>query len=287
VLLTFALTAFFSIVAVATQNTPAHAATITNMTVTSTGALTAGQPNVAPIVVTYTAPTAMPGDTNNSSYVALQGATWVVAPSNYQCGSIMSVTNDKGLSTNCLTSNGSEVYVQGYASNATNWPANTTWTFTFAANSVILPNAASLLVNTDTFVAAQGGANYDDGSKLVALSGYVAPSATVTFNANGGAGVIANQVSNVAAPLTTNVLSRSGYTFSGWNTAVDGSGTAYADGASYAFTASTTLYAQWTAVLAQTGNQTEDILNYVAWLLMSGSLLFAAGLVTKKKQSTK
>ena len=40
--------------------------------------------------------------------------------------------------------------------------------------------------------------------------------------------------------------SYTGHSFTGWATAADGSGTAYADGASYPFTASATLYAQWT-----------------------------------------
>jgi uncharacterized repeat protein (TIGR02543 family) len=38
---------------------------------------------------------------------------------------------------------------------------------------------------------------------------------------------------------------RSGYTFTGWNTKSDGSGTTYKAGASYKPTANTTLYAQW------------------------------------------
>ena len=41
-------------------------------------------------------------------------------------------------------------------------------------------------------------------------------------------------------------LSRDGYVFAGWNTAADGSGTAYAAGATFTFAADTTLYAQWT-----------------------------------------
>jgi len=47
--------------------------------------------------------------------------------------------------------------------------------------------------------------------------------------------------------LTLNTFTRTGYSFSGWNTAANGSGTSYADGASYPFTADATLYAQWTA----------------------------------------
>ena len=45
--------------------------------------------------------------------------------------------------------------------------------------------------------------------------------------------------------LTANAFTRTGYTFSGWNTLANGTGTAYADQASYPFTASVTLYAQW------------------------------------------
>ena len=47
-------------------------------------------------------------------------------------------------------------------------------------------------------------------------------------------------------PLSANAFSRTGYVFSGWNSAADGSGTAYADGASDPFTANQTLFAQWT-----------------------------------------
>ncbi len=43
-------------------------------------------------------------------------------------------------------------------------------------------------------------------------------------------------------------LQRSGYEFVGWNTAADGSGTAYPAGSSYAVAASATLYAQWRTV---------------------------------------
>ncbi len=71
---------------------------------------------------------------------------------------------------------------------------------------------------------------------------------TVTFTANGGTGSMSPQTAdyNTTAPLTSNAYSNTGHTFSGWNTAANGSGTAYADGADYTFTASITLYAQWT-----------------------------------------
>ena len=70
---------------------------------------------------------------------------------------------------------------------------------------------------------------------------------SVTFNANGGSGSMANESDNTPAALTVNNFTRTGYNFAGWNTATDGSGTSYANGAAYPFGASATLYAQWTA----------------------------------------
>lgn len=70
---------------------------------------------------------------------------------------------------------------------------------------------------------------------------------TVTFDVNSGTGSMSNQLAGVATALTSNGFTRSGFTFAGWNTAPDGSGTSYADGASFPFTASATLYAQWLA----------------------------------------
>jgi hypothetical protein len=75
--------------------------------------------------------------------------------------------------------------------------------------------------------------------------GTAATSYTVTFNANLGTGTMANETASVATNLTTNAFTRTGYHFAGWNTVAGGTGTAYADGASYPFTSSTTLYAQW------------------------------------------
>jgi uncharacterized repeat protein (TIGR02543 family) len=70
---------------------------------------------------------------------------------------------------------------------------------------------------------------------------------TVQFdgNATGVVGTMARQVGSSAAALTTNTLTRPGYTFGGWTEAADGTGTAYADAASYPFEESKTLYAKW------------------------------------------
>jgi uncharacterized repeat protein (TIGR02543 family) len=51
----------------------------------------------------------------------------------------------------------------------------------------------------------------------------------------------------VAKALTANAFTRSGFTFTGWNTKADGTGTSYSNGQSITVPASLTLYAQWTA----------------------------------------
>lgn len=69
---------------------------------------------------------------------------------------------------------------------------------------------------------------------------------SVTFMENGGTGYMASQLGSSSATLNSNTLTKSGYTLSGWNTKSDGSGTAYAAGAPYDFSAgSRLLYAQW------------------------------------------
>ena len=71
--------------------------------------------------------------------------------------------------------------------------------------------------------------------------------ATITFNANGGSGSVdaISTYVGVANTIPSNSLTRTGYTFNGWNTASDGSGTAYATGSTITPTGNVTLYAQW------------------------------------------
>ena len=70
---------------------------------------------------------------------------------------------------------------------------------------------------------------------------------TVTFDANGGEGSMDAQTVSASTDtaLTANTFTRTGYTFTGWNTAQDGSGTPYANGATVNLTEDITLYAQW------------------------------------------
>ena len=70
----------------------------------------------------------------------------------------------------------------------------------------------------------------------------------VTFDANGGAGTMATEDGHQLAALTPNHFTRAGYTFLHWNTKPNGSGDSYANRATYSFSASLTLYAQWKKV---------------------------------------
>ena len=84
------------------------------------------------------------------------------------------------------------------------------------------------------------------------------PNKSVTFDANSGSGSMLAQSGSSSSALTSNSFTRTGYTFSGWNTSADGSGTAYADGASYDFAANLTLYAQWDVVVAASGSSSSS-----------------------------
>lgn len=70
---------------------------------------------------------------------------------------------------------------------------------------------------------------------------------TITYNANGGSGAPSDQskVQGDTITLSTNKPTKTGNTFTGWNTSSGGSGTSYAAGATYSADSSITLYAQW------------------------------------------
>lgn len=77
----------------------------------------------------------------------------------------------------------------------------------------------------------------------------LAPTYTVTYDANGGSGTMTDQNSpyayGAAATVLTNGFTRSGYTFTGWNTQADGKGTSCKAGDSINVTGNIILYAQW------------------------------------------
>jgi uncharacterized repeat protein (TIGR02543 family) len=112
--------------------------------------------------------------------------------------------------------------------------------FSFAGWNTASDGSGTAYANTASYPFAVDKTLYAQWTAL--------PNHTVTFDANNGTGTMANQVDNVPTALTTDAFTRAGYTFAGWNTASDGSGTAYANTASYPFAANAHLYAQWSTL---------------------------------------
>jgi uncharacterized repeat protein (TIGR02543 family) len=81
------------------------------------------------------------------------------------------------------------------------------------------------------------------------------PNNTVEYSANGSTSgsppgpqymdPYISGTTSVALRTNSGSLAKTGFTFSGWNTAADGSGTSYAVGATYNTAASLRLYAKW------------------------------------------
>jgi uncharacterized repeat protein (TIGR02543 family) len=99
------------------------------------------------------------------------------------------------------------------------------------------------------------------------------PTYTVTYDPNGadsGSVPIDSVAYYTGKTVTvldnTNGLAKTGYIFSGWNTAVDGNGTTYSGGQTFAMgSANVTLYAKWTDCVAD-GFETGDT---SAWIVTS------------------
>jgi uncharacterized repeat protein (TIGR02543 family) len=102
-------------------------------------------------------------------------------------------------------------------------------------------------------------ANPTTGTTAIAITSSDAPlvgGVTVTYNSNGSTGGAAptdsNSPDNSGATVTvldnTGGLTRTGYSFAGWNTAADGAGTNYSAGSTFTISAHTAPYAQWTPV---------------------------------------
>ncbi|RKP51415.1 hypothetical protein D7Z26_16615 [Cohnella endophytica] len=92
-----------------------------------------------------------------------------------------------------------------------------------------------------------------DGTTKITYTLTVVPAYLVTYNGNGASGNAPADSSPYAQGDTVTVygnigtLAKTGYTFNGWNTAANGSGTSYAAGSTFTMsTSNVTLYAMWT-----------------------------------------
>ena len=151
------------------------------------------------------------------------------------------------------SSNGTGVYnQQGRPGTET-----TTYQYTQINSDVTaheIPITAAKLHNADGTYTETATANAGDIINYVdgVWGGEEPTELTVTFEANGSAeypveGTMTPQTVNAKTDtaLNANSFTREGYNFLNWNTAADGTGDSYADGATVNLTENTTLYAQW------------------------------------------
>ncbi|MDY5996771.1 MAG: InlB B-repeat-containing protein, partial [Bacilli bacterium] len=96
-------------------------------------------------------------------------------------------------------------------------------------------------------ISTASDTNYNASNKATTNISISGDTYTISYNANNGTGAPASQSKSygVGIKLSTSIPTRTGYTFTEWNTASDGSGTAYESGADFTNNANTVLYAQW------------------------------------------
>ena len=94
------------------------------------------------------------------------------------------------------------------------------------------------------------GGTYTGNADLTLYAKWTPITYTVRYDANGGSGAPGNQIKTYGVSLTLSSTkpTRTGYSFTGWNTSANGYGTSYASGGTYTGNADLTLYAQWSAI---------------------------------------
>ncbi len=201
------------------------------------------------------------GDDNDSAYLndtwTWNGTTWsqlspATSPSDRWGASIV-----YDQATSQLVLFGGDGSSSTYLNDTWTWNG-TTWTELFPPTNPSGRWSASMAYDpaTSQIVLFGGIVNGDEVGDTWAYE--AANTYAVTYNGNGSTGgsVSVDPSSPYVAGVTVTVLAntgslvRAGYTFSGWNTAANGTGYSYAASGTATFTmpgAGVTLYAQWTA----------------------------------------
>ncbi|MFC5450084.1 OmpL47-type beta-barrel domain-containing protein [Paenibacillus aestuarii] len=159
------------------------------------------------------------------------------------------------------TDNGTYTLTPASTTNAIVDPSGNTVTIKLGATDMTDVNALAGFNLNNTYKGATSlAANYlgvNLGSaSTVDLSIINNPTYAVTYNGNGNTGGSVPtdpsayvQGATVTVSDNTGSLVKTGYTFSGWNTAADGRGTDYAANATFSMgSANVTLYAKWTVI---------------------------------------
>jgi uncharacterized repeat protein (TIGR02543 family) len=183
------------------------------------------------------------------------------SPSSIAAGS----TGNKEIMANWNTQTYTVSYNSNLGETVSNMPSNQTKTYgvTLTLSSNVPTTANYTFSHWDT--AANGsGTDYSPGGSYTANVGdvlyaiWTPDTYTVSYNSNLNAGTNSYVVNNMPSSqtktynqtltLSSNTPTRTGYTFSHWDTAANGSGTNYNPGGSYTANTAVTLYAIWTII---------------------------------------
>lgn len=155
------------------------------------------------------------------------------------------------------------------------------WSLVSGPQAVVFADSSSL----DTSVTVPEPGDYtlqltvDDGTRQLTsmLTINVVGFATLEVNYSGNGNTAGTAPVDTDSPYSldatvtvlgnTGSLTRTGYSFNGWNTSADGSGTSYAPGATFVIGSNTTLYAHWyVPLLVDAGSdQTIEIDGAAPW----------------------
>ncbi|MBO4572679.1 MAG: InlB B-repeat-containing protein [Clostridia bacterium] len=120
---------------------------------------------------------------------------------------------------------------------------------TLQSGTGVFTNSSNVAYNDPTKFVSDN-ASYIVGKNAAGQLLLGAP-CTLAYNANGGSGSMDSAVYASGSEVTVaeNAFTSEGFTFFGWNTAADGSGTPYAAGDTFDISANVTLYAMWAFTL--------------------------------------
>jgi uncharacterized repeat protein (TIGR02543 family) len=192
------------------------------------------------------------GNTNTSGIVPTDGS------SPYKVGSTVTVLGNSGspvLAKTGFTFSGWNTTADG---SGTSYSQGNT--FTINANTILYAKWTQITYT----VTYNGNTNTSGNAPTDGSSPYVSGS-TVTVLGNSG----------------SPVLAKTGFTFGGWNTLANGSGTSYSQGNTFTINANTILYAKWTAALSPPTSLSSVGGNQAAYILFTQS-----GTVTNYEYST-
>ena len=215
---------------------------------------------------------------NGAQSTASQSKTWGYAVNLYSCGWTKSGHTFAGWNTAADGSGSGYSAGQSYSTNSNLtlyaiWSPNTfaitynanggsgttaSQTKTYGVNLTLRSNGFTAptgyhFVNWNTAANGSGtsyaaGGSYTANAAATLYAQWAPDTYAVTFNGNGAdGGSQAAETKTYGSRLTVPgcTFTRTGYTFSAWNTAADGTGTSYAAGSYYETNEAVTLYAIW------------------------------------------